>query len=115
MQKIVINRCHGGFGLSDAAVREYARRKGLSLIEEPCPSGLFTQFWVTEKTDENYFLDFNIPRNDPDLVKVVEELNGAANGRYAELLVVEVPNDVKWSLEEYDGFEHIAEEHRTWP
>lgn len=116
MQKIVVNRCHGGFGLSDEAVREYARRKGLSLIEEN-DGPRFTHFWVTEKTNENYFFDFNIPRNDPDLVGVVEELKGDANGRYAELVIVEVPDDVgdNWYIEENEGIEHVAERHRTWP
>jgi len=27
---------------------------------------------------------------------------------------VEVPDDVDWYVEEYDGLEHIAERHRTW-
>jgi hypothetical protein len=28
--------------------------------------------------------------------------------------VVEIPDDVNWQVEEYDGMEHIAEKHRTW-
>ena len=53
-------------------------------------------------------------RDDPLLVQVVEELGDAANGQYARLRVVEIPADVEWTIEEYDGYEHIAEEHRTW-
>ena len=53
-------------------------------------------------------------RADPLLVKVVEELGKEANGSCAELKIVEIPDDVKWEISEYDGNEHIAEKHRTW-
>jgi hypothetical protein len=55
-----------------------------------------------------------IERNDPVLVQVVEEMGDKANGRYAKLAVVEIPDDVDYTVEEYDGMEHIAEAHRTW-
>jgi hypothetical protein len=58
--------------------------------------------------------DREIARDDPDLVAVVEALGTMANGRCARLNVVEIPNDVQWEIEEYDGNEHIAESHRTW-
>jgi hypothetical protein len=44
----------------------------------------------------------------------VEELGDRADGWASELVVVEVPDNVKWHIEEYDGSEHIAEDHRTW-
>lgn len=58
--------------------------------------------------------DRDIERNDPDLVAVVETLGKLANGRCAELRVVEIPDGVEYEIEEYDGNEHIAERHRTW-
>jgi hypothetical protein len=58
--------------------------------------------------------DREIPRDDADLVAVVEELGSAADGRCAKLRIVEVPDDVKWEIDEYDGSEHVAEIHRTW-
>lgn len=65
--------------------------------------------------DEQYVISTRkIERNDPLLVKVVEELGEKANGACAELEVIEIPDDVKWHIEEYDGREHIAEDHRTW-
>lgn len=90
--KIVINRQHGGFGLSPKATRLWAERKGREI-----PTGL-------EEPE----------RNDPDLVAVVEELGEAANGRFSKLRVVEIPDGVEWQIEEYDGLEWIAEKHRTW-
>ena len=53
-------------------------------------------------------------RNDSVLVEVVETLGDKASGKYSELKVVEIPDDVTdWRIEEYDGWEHIAEG-RTW-
>jgi len=37
-----------------------------------------------------------------------------AKGDHAELKVVEIPDDVNYIVEEYDGLEQIAEQHRTW-
>ena len=53
-------------------------------------------------------------RSDPDLVAVVEEMDDLANTEYSVLKVVEIPDDVEWEVEEYDGLEWIAENHRTW-
>jgi hypothetical protein len=92
--KIVINHCFGGFGLSNKAFARYlilTNQKSLKDISE-----------------------YEIPRNDPALVQVVEEMGARANGRCAELKVVEIPDGVQWTISEYDGNEHIAEVHRTW-
>jgi hypothetical protein len=48
------------------------------------------------------------------LVRVVEELGIAANGWAANLGIVEIPEGISWYIEEYDGFEWVAESHRTW-
>lgn len=56
----------------------------------------------------------DIPRDDPDLVAVVEKLGKKANGSFADLKVIEIPDDIDWKISEYDGNEHIAEKHRTW-
>src|SRR3569623_583951 len=55
-----------------------------------------------------------IERDDPDLVRVVEELGKGANGDFAMLKVVDVPDGVEWEIDEYDGRERVAERHRTW-
>jgi hypothetical protein len=53
------------------------------------------------------------------LIAVVEALGSkkAGDDRYALLKVVEVPmwlREKGWHIEEYDGSEHIAEDHQTW-
>ena len=83
--KIVINKRYGGFGLSKEAY-EYL---GLA--------------W-----------DGHGNRADHKLVECVETLGDIANGQFAKLKVVEIPDDVEWEIEEYDGVEWVAEVHRTW-
>lgn len=139
MKKVVINACFGGFGLSEQGVRRYAERKGLPLWVEPDERfGSFKNYWIVPPEDrpddqsrwhemtmeerkasnkaheEAQICDLDIPRDDPELVAVVEELGDAANGMCAKLRVVEIPNDAVWQIEEYDGNEHIAEVHRAW-
>lgn len=92
--KVVINQCYGGFSLSKAAIEEYAKRSGKL---------------------ESEFYDRDIDRDDKDLVAIVEEMGEAANGSCADLNVVEIPDGISWQIEEYDGYEHVAETHRTWP
>jgi hypothetical protein len=53
-------------------------------------------------------------RSHPLVVRVVEALGAAASGKHSCLKVVEIPDGVDYSVEEYDGQEHIAERHRTW-
>jgi len=76
--------------------------------EEPVGVGRF------EKSNALYFSDGDIPRNDPSLVQVVRTLGKKANGPYADLGVVEIPDSIGYEIEEYDGIEWIAEKHRTW-
>ena len=89
--KIVINTCYGGFGLSKEALDLYNKRAGTVITRER-----------------------DIGRNNPILVEIVEQLGEAADGGFAELKVVDIPDDVQWTIEEYDGAEWIAEKHRTW-
>ena len=67
------------------------------------------------KDDKVYHFDSSDKgRADPILVQVVEELGNAANDRFAQLAVVEIPDGVEFEISEYDGREHVAEAHRTW-
>jgi hypothetical protein len=53
-------------------------------------------------------------RTDPALVQAVEELGDAANGDYAKLNVVEIPDGVDYEISEYNGVERVDEVHRSW-
>ena len=50
----------------------------------------------------------------PRLLECVEKLGEEANGTYAELKIVEIPDDVNWEIGEYDGLEWVEEVHRRW-
>jgi len=94
IQRIVINTVHGGFGLSEPAIEIYKERRGIA--------------------DPDWY-DHDLARDDPILVSIVREMGAAANGKYADLKIVEVPYGVEWTIAEYDGIEWVAEKHRTWP
>ena len=68
--KVVINTCVGGFKLSEKAIKRYEELSGTTV-----PS------WN------------NIPRHDPHLIKVIEELGSLANGDSACLEVHEIPGN----------------------
>ena len=138
--KIVIHETHGGFGLSDAAVLRYCELKGMPCWVEERSFG--NTFWlvppeeyeqyrvdleqnfynlpidqrkeVNRKYNENTVYARDIPRDDPTLIQVLEELGVTANGEFAKLRIVEIPEDVEWEIEEYDGLEWVAEKHRKW-
>ena len=92
MRKIAINRCYGGFDQTEKAY-EYL---GLE--------------W------DGYGFAYNNynKRTDPKLIECIEALGDKANGRWARLGIVEIPDDVEWQIDEYDGVERISELHRTW-
>jgi len=111
--KVVINADYGGFGLSDEAIRLYLTKSGKPWEEESREPGL-TYFWLN-KANEELFWENDLSRDDPILVEIVESLTSEkASGRFAELKVIEIPDDVDWYIEEYDGHEWVSERHRTW-
>jgi len=113
--KIVINKKYGGFGLSEEAVLLYGDKKGLNIIaKEDKKVKTITHYFLNEEKEENGFGEWEIERTDPVLVEVVEQLGDLANGHYCKLKVVEVPDDVKWYIHDYDGIESVYEKHRIW-
>ena len=143
MTKIVINKCYGGFGLSDEAIVRYHEIKGVPMwveYDKKYSSMGIAPYWlvpeserVADQTDDFYrkmsleerqaynqkwseqtFSIYDLKRDDPVLVQVVEEMGQDASGRFAELKVVDIPDDVQWEINEYDGMEMVREVSRTW-
>lgn len=141
IQRIVINSCYGGFGLSNEAILRYLELSGIPVWNEVQSSIIPFKYWLVppgpervsdpsaedwhnmtmqerqahnQKYDTQIFNDRDVARDDPFLVKVVEEMGKQASGSHAELKIVEVPGDVDWIIEEYDGNEWVAEKHRKW-
>ena len=100
-KKIVVNRCFGGFNLSETAKNMY--NQATAGIPRP----------------EHWHMITDVDRDDPFLVQIVENMGvEAASGDFSKLAIVEIPDDVPadgWIIQEYDGVEWVAEKHRTWP
>jgi len=112
--KIVYSPTYGGFGLSEEAVRR------LRELENPWAVKVKLPGETNDKMTNLIFgMGFNgchdIPRDDQDLISIVQLMGTvAASGRFAMLKIVDIPDDVQWEVEDYDGNEWIAEKHRTW-
>ncbi len=141
VQHIVINDCHGGFGLSATAIERYHDIMNRPVwIETNRMCSLVKTVWLvpldqrvelpgpkewqtmTDQEKLNYndrynnqvWSDRDLVRDDPVLIQVVRELGTRANAPVAKLKIVEIPASVEWQIEEYDGKEWVAERHRTW-
>lgn len=139
--EIVINKEYGGFKLSLIAIEKYLKLKGkeahfykMEFIngkrtyrktnkEEVIFLYCFTKNFgkkfkdediSNEEWDKYSFDSSDVARNDKDLVNVVKELGEKANTRFSSLKVIQIPNNVEWIIEEYDGLEWVAEKHKTW-
>jgi hypothetical protein len=113
--KIVINKCYGGFGLSQAAL-ERLRELGVPVVDYRNNDQEYGSviFRGGMSQGRDYLWGYTPERNDPLLLQVLEELGKDAWGSFAKLEVVEIPDDVEWGIQEYDGVEWVAEAHRTW-
>lgn len=141
MTKVVINTRFGGFGLSEDAYKWLIDR-GIPVVEyHNEPRNPETGLYDTEVPENKGRIIFDRTlgerskiddvmlrlagtrywdtwidgsRDDPLVIECVEALGKKASGPHSDLEVIEVPDDAKWHIEEYDGNEHIAEDHRTW-
>ena len=133
--KILINTCFGGYNLSHEAMLRYAELKGIAVYPESTLGGLYAYWLVpeSERVNQDNWASMTMKqrkasyklyeeqtlcsrdfRTDPTMIQVVEELGAKANGHFAELKIVEIPDGVDYTIEDYDGLEHVAEVHRTW-
>ena len=143
LMKVVINSDYGGFSLSPKALEYIANKLGKPIYffnsaysedgvrYTPITAEEATKHWFGVRAlsvpDPSLIPDFGDydeynwsftrhfeNRADPLLVEVVEALGEEANGSHATLKVIEIPDDIEWDIQEYDGLEWVAEKHRTW-
>lgn len=121
--KVAINACYGGFSPSDAFF-EVLIGKGWEvttydddgnyvnpdarIVDLGREDSLFSRYSFVGGRDAIEL------RTDPEIIEAIEQLGAAASGRCGNLKVIEIPDDVEITIEEYDGWEHVAEVHRTW-
>lgn len=133
--KIILNKCYGGFGLSKEAYELYAKKKGLTLYPyydsskdnfitlKKGDSSFLTYYFIEDFGDEvlknkidwskHLYLNYEY-RNDPILIEVVEELGAKANGRFSNLVVVDIPDNMDYVIDDYDGIETLHENIKVW-
>lgn len=115
--KVVVNRCWGGFGLSDEAA-ELCIERGMTVSSNWQDKADFI-YNRSEKYGYKYYasqgdtLEF---RTNPIVTNVVEELGEKSWGPHAKLEIVDIPYDRLdgWYIDEYDGKERINQEHMSW-
>ena len=128
--KLVVNNCYGRFGLSPKAqerywglkgkqvffyVSEYGAKKARKASADANPlllHALFKDYGplvnLAEVPREEFARSETIERHDPALVQVVEEMGKAADGRSAQLTVMEIPDGVDYIILDYNGKESVA-------
>ena len=92
--KVVVNRCYGGFSLSEEAearYNKYAEAAGLPPFDV-----------------------YECPRHCPFLIQVVEEMGGKVDGSFSNLQIVSIEGN-QYRIREYDGMESVeTPESQTW-
>ena len=140
--KVAYNTCYGGFGLSNIALTEFAKKKGIDLtwykqtgyrhegnesykrLSGVPSSGIISSFPLTKDcgtvitelpNDVFYYPDFHDDnRCDPDLIEVIERLGKKANGYLGSLAIKEIPDGASFEITEYDGWEDVVPPRQSW-
>lgn len=137
MKKVILNKDYGGFGISKKGYELYVKKKGLDLYmyetefmgkdfiyKKTDNDVLFTQYFtkdfgdnadISEKDYRHYNLNLDEGhREDPILIEVLEELKEEANGNYSNLKIVEIPDDLDYVIDNYDGIETLHQKVQEW-
>lgn len=109
MAKVVYNNRVGAFGLSERALEKMAELGSQYVKENPeynSPNefgdGTVVKWW-----EGKYIFDWDCPRHDEILVKVVTELEYLANGPEASLQVADVVS--KYIIMDAKGWEQVIQ------
>lgn len=133
--KIILNKCYGGFDVSEEAYKLYAEKKGLTLycyyydyknnrmVKNVKAGSSFFKYYFTKDfgySVEDKKIDWSTHlyldsghRDDPILIEVVEELGKKASGSYGNLVIVEIPDGMNYVINNYDGVETLHENVRV--
>jgi len=115
--EVVINNCYGGFSLSRKAFLALRKLKQPDALKEPDYGEKYEDGSVRQSMgnlEGTGSFCSGIKRNDPLFLRVVRRLGKKANGGCSSLKIIKIPAGVKWHVEEYDGNEWVAEDHRQW-
>ena len=127
--KVVINKGFHQFGLSLKALQKifgnvyvyqhdwlldlYFRQDSLADRRSRSNDFIYSTYDYGEETlriDDKHKIYFRtMDRSLDKLVSVVEEMGEEAGSHGTSLKIVEIPDDVNWEIEEFDGQERIRE------
>ena len=112
--KYVLNKCFGGFSVSKDVYEKLGYDwDGYGYLYNFCNDVSKEEFGK-----EGVYLHSDLPiRSHLKLIKAVEDVKAEGkdpSGRFANLVIVDVPDDVEVELSEYDGIETLEEVHRSW-
>jgi hypothetical protein len=97
MREIVLNTRYGGFDLSSQVI------------------SLFMEATKDVERSKYFYIDQDVERDDPILIRIMKDVGLAkSGGQFGKLAIIEIPDDVAWIIQDYDGMEWVAEKHRTW-
>jgi len=109
MKRVLINRCYGGFQVSNEGVILYEKKLGNTLYEAPNKWGEQELFTDPECKNKHYFFGEE-HRDEKTLLEVFDELGSEKfSADFSKIVVDEIPNDMEWYISEYDGMERIEE------
>lgn len=138
--KVILNKQFGGFHPSPVAYMAYAKKCGFPLYayklnsfsrenkyerQDVCdPKDNWVWFFkkdfgpafsmTEEEFDEYYFSLGSDDREDPVLIEVVEELGEDASAYVSKLVVVEIPDGLDYTVDDYDGMETLHQKVKIW-
>lgn len=136
--KVILNKCFGGFCVSQEAYELYAKKKGIEIFsydfrykngkptyrKTNAGSSIFNTTFTKDFGDyiemsdddfDKYYLNLDEShREDSVLIEVVEELGKKANGPFGELVVVDIPDGMEYEIDEYDGVETLHQKVEKW-
>ena len=136
--KVILNKCYGGFGVSQKAYELYAKKKGIEIFayklectnDKPIyrktdmGSSIFTITFTKDFGDyvdlyddnsEKYILELcSNHREDRVLIEVVEELGDRANSPFSKLVIVDIPDGMEYEIDDYDGVETLHQKVEKW-
>ena len=100
--KVIINICHGGFGISLECVKRMAGNG--------CEDAqyMLVKHNNANVSDSGFYEQYYGPRHNPHLVEAVEALGYKSWYDEAQLAVMAVEGD-RYIIREYDGFEEVVE------
>lgn len=97
--EVVINKCYGGFGISKALAKELKIKST----------------YIDNDTFKIKSDNYNAYRTNKKLIAAIKKVGLAkANGEFSDLSIVEIPDDIDFYIDDYDGMESIHEKHKSW-